>query len=99
MGAVHSAELPYQLPHFSNTTRLDGPDLKPASQLLATQMLEFCTSFAAAGVPRARGVTAWAKFQTSSDVMRLDPGKVGPFDADAEHNCRFWHTLYPEILQ
>jgi para-nitrobenzyl esterase len=99
MGAVHSAELPYQFPHFSNTTRLDGPDLKPASQLLATQMLEFWTSFAAGGVPRARGVTAWATFQTSSDVMRLDPGEVRPFDADAEHNCRFWHTLYPEILQ
>jgi para-nitrobenzyl esterase len=62
-------------------------------------MLGFWTSFAAGGVPRARGVAAWAPFHTSSDVMRLDPGKVKPFDADAEHHCRFWHTLYPEILQ
>jgi len=99
MGAVHSAELPYQFPHFSNTTRLDGPDLKPASQLLATQMLDFWTSFATGGVPHARGIVAWTSFHTSGDVMRLDPGKVKPFDADAEHNCRFWHSLYPDILQ
>jgi para-nitrobenzyl esterase len=99
MGAVHSAELPYEFPHFSNTTRLDGPDLTPPSQLLATQMLEFWTSFAAGGVPRAQGVAVWAPFQASGEVMRLDPGKVKPFDADEEHNCRFWHTLYPDLLQ
>lgn len=99
MGAVHSAELPYQFPHFSNTTRLDGPDLSPASQLLAAQMMDSWTSFAVGGAPRAQGVVAWGKFHTSSDVMRLDPGKVKLFDADAEHNCRFWHTLYPDILQ
>jgi para-nitrobenzyl esterase len=98
MGAVHSAELPYQFPHFSNTTRLDGPDLRAASQRLATQMLEFWTSFATGGVPHARGIAAWASFHTSSDVMRLEPGNVKLFDADGEHNCRFWHALYPDIL-
>lgn len=31
-------------------------------------------------------------------VVRFDPGKVGPFDAGAEHHCGFWKTLYPKIL-
>ncbi len=30
--------------------------------------------------------------------MRFDPGKVGLFDAAAEHKCSFWKTLYPNIL-
>jgi para-nitrobenzyl esterase len=31
--------------------------------------------------------------------MRFDPGKVGSFDAGAEHHCGFWKKLYPTILK
>jgi para-nitrobenzyl esterase len=99
MGAAHSAELPYQFPHFSNTTELDGPDLTPASQMLAKQMMDYWTSFASTGQPQSAISPVWIPFRSSRDVMRLEPGKLGPFDADAEHNCRFWHNLYPNILQ
>ena len=99
MGAVHSAELPYEFPHFSNTTKLDGPDLAPASQVLATQLVAYWTSFASSGSPRAADAPLWTPFRSTRDVMRLEPKKLGFFDAGSEHNCRFWHQLYPQILQ
>jgi para-nitrobenzyl esterase len=99
MGAVHFAELPYQFPHFSNTTKLDGPDLAPASQELANQILAYWTSFASTGKPHALNAPVWRSLRSHRNVMRLDPGKSGVFDADAEHNSRFWHALYPDILQ
>ena len=98
MGAVHSAELPYQFPHFSNTTKLDGPDLAPASQRLASVMMQYWTSFAATGSPRAQGAPEWARFGSPTQVMRLKPGQVGYFDAAAEHQCGLWQQLYPDRL-
>jgi para-nitrobenzyl esterase len=41
MGAVHSAELHYEFPHFSNTNRLDGLHLTAGVQKLANQMLAY----------------------------------------------------------
>jgi para-nitrobenzyl esterase len=98
MGAVHSAELPYFFPHFSNTTALDGPDLAPESQVLANQMLAYWTSFIRDGVPTAPGGREWRPFDSPEAVMRFAPGAVGEFDAGAEHNWAFWQALYPEIL-
>jgi para-nitrobenzyl esterase len=37
-------------------------------------------------------------FKRATDVMRFDPGKVGGFDAGAEHHCAFWQGLYPGAL-
>jgi para-nitrobenzyl esterase len=95
MGAVHSSELPYQFPGFSNTTRLDGPPLKLGSQRLATVMMAYWTSFAATGVPSARQSPVWTPFVSAARVMRLEPGKTDFFDASAVHHCAFWRLLYP----
>jgi para-nitrobenzyl esterase len=98
MGAVHSAELPYQFPHFSNTKKLDGPDLSLGAQLLSDQMLEYWTSFAATGMPHARNTPAWTSFKTGSHVLRLDQRRVDYFDAAAAHHCSFWQKQYPALL-
>ncbi|MFT4277336.1 MAG: carboxylesterase family protein [Rhodopseudomonas sp.] len=98
MGAVHSSELPYLFPHYDNTRALAGPDLKPASQALADQMVAYWTSFAKKGTPSAHGAPAWPQFTGDSQVLNLTPGQLGPFDASAQHHCAFWKTLYPTIL-
>lgn len=98
MGAVHSSELPYQFLHYSNTTALDGPDLAAPSQQLADQMMAYWTSFAKTGTPSAPNSPAWGTFKADGTVMKFDPGKVGNFDANAQHKCGFWKTLYPGIL-
>ncbi len=98
MGAVHSSELPYQFPHFDNTTKVAGPDLKPASKKLAAQMMSYWTSFAKTGKPYAPGSPEWGTFNDDTMVMNLEPGKVGYFNSSAAHKCAFWKTLYPEIL-
>ena len=99
MGAVHSAELPYFFPHFSNTTKVDGPDLAPASQKLADQMVEYWTSFARSSTPSSAGSPTWSMFQSSTRVMRFELGKVGEYDAGTEHRCGFWKKLYPSLTQ
>jgi para-nitrobenzyl esterase len=94
-GAVHSAELPYLFPHFSNKTVLDGPDLAPGAQRLSEQMVRYWAAFARLGRPAVKGLPAWPRFSSARDVLRLHPGKVGVFDAGAMHQCSFWRSLYP----
>jgi para-nitrobenzyl esterase len=98
MGAVHSSELPYQLPHFSNTSKVDGPALSPGVQILSDEMLSYWTSFARTGIPSVPGGIVWAPYESSSQVIKLDQGKVRYFAAAAEHHCSFWKNLYPNLL-
>ena len=98
LGAVHSAELPYLFPHFSNKTLLDGPDLGSGSQRLSGQMVRYWAAFARHGRPDAKDLPAWPQFRTLADVQRLHPDTLGPFDAGVAHQCSFWQSLYPQEL-
>jgi para-nitrobenzyl esterase len=98
MGAVHASELPYQFLHFSDTTKVDAPALAAPQQKLANQMMAFWTSFARTGVPLAQDAPPWEPFTGDQSVRRFEPGNLGYFDANHEHNCEFWKALYPSIL-
>jgi para-nitrobenzyl esterase len=95
MGAVHSSELPYQFPNFSNKSVFDGPDLGPASQRLADQMAAYWGAFARSGRPQVDGLPAWKRFRSERAVFQLDPERLGDFDAGRAHHCDFWRQLYP----
>jgi len=98
MGAVHSAELPYQFPGFSNTMKRDGPALTQSQQALAAQMMAYWTSFARTGTPVAIGAPRWLPFVGPDAVLRLEPDKTAWFDAGQAHRCDFWRALYPDLL-
>ena len=98
LGAVHSSDLNYLFPQLSNTSRIDGPDLLPDSQPLATQMQQMVASFATRGVPSASGLPTWPLFNNGSTVMRLQPGQSAIYDASAYHDCNFWRALFPKEL-
>jgi para-nitrobenzyl esterase len=61
-------------------------------------MLQYWTSFAAEGVPRARNTRAWTPFKNGTHVLRLDRGDIGYIDAATAHHCSFWQQLYPDLL-
>jgi para-nitrobenzyl esterase len=98
MGAVHAAELPYFFPHISHNSKINGPDLEPASQRLSEAMVAYWSSFAYTGRPAAAGLPAWPRYRSTADVMRFEPGEVHLFDADAAHHCGFWQRHYPDLL-
>jgi para-nitrobenzyl esterase len=98
MGAVHSSELPYLFPHFSNTTSLNGPALSAGATVLSDAMIGYWTAFARDGRPSAADQIAWTPYLTSAAVLRLDQGAIGYFDAGAAHHCAFWQKLYPALL-
>jgi para-nitrobenzyl esterase len=98
LGAVHSAELPYLFPHFSNKTVLDGPELAPGSQRLSGQMVRYWAAFAHLGRPDAKGLPVWPRFRSAANVLRLNPDTLVSFDAAAAHQCAFWQSLYPREL-
>ena len=98
LGAVHTAEMPYQFPGFSNTSVLDGPPLAAPQQALAAQMVAYWSNFARTGRPSGAGLPDWKSFNETRQALRLEPGKVGMFDASAAHQCPLWERLYPQEL-
>lgn len=98
LGAVHSSAVNYFFPNYSNTSRINAPDLKPESQKLSDQMVAYVSAFARTGKPDVKNLPAWPAYRGASDVMLWNVGKVGIYDASAHHRCAFWRGLYPEYL-
>jgi len=98
LGAVHTSEMPYQFPHFSNTSQLDGLDLAPPQQRLSKQMVAYWSAFVHSGHPAAAGGPQWQAFAKGGQALRLKPGEVGMFDAGQAHQCALWERLYPDLL-
>jgi len=96
LGAVHSSELNYFFPNYSNTTKLDGPELKPASQELSDQLVETWAQFIHSGMPVAKGLPLWPSYAESGLAMRFEPGNNRLIDPAKEFQCEFWRKLYPK---
>ncbi|MGI9143582.1 MAG: carboxylesterase family protein, partial [Fluviibacter sp.] len=102
-GPVHSSELNYFFPNFSNTSAMNAPNLPLASQLLADQMVAYWGKFAATGNPNKTGLPNWPVYNGSTgsnNVLKFIPGAVVAYDADAAHQCSaFWAntTLTPSM--
>jgi para-nitrobenzyl esterase len=99
IGAAHSTQLNYLFPNLSNTRAIDAPDLAPASQKLADQMILYWTSFARAGSPSAEGGPEWPRYSGPASVMEFEPAHVGLIDAGTRHHCAVWTALFPERLR
>jgi len=98
LGAVHSSELNYLFPNMSNTSKIDAPDLAPASQELANKLVAYWTSFAWTGKPHAVGAPTWPRYKGTDTVMLLDTGRIRAYNASKQHQCSFWKSLYPDQL-
>ena len=95
LGAVHSSELNYLFPNLSNTAAINAPDLAPASQGLANQMVAYWAQFAYTGNPNIASLPAWPPYagKKTPSVMLFKPGSVAPYNADSAHQCSaFWAT-------
>ena len=98
LGAVHTSEMPYQFPGFSNTSVLNGPPLAAPQQELARQMVAYWSSFIHKGRPAGAGLPKWERFDPSRQALKLKPAAVGMFDASGSHQCPLWERLYPQEL-
>jgi para-nitrobenzyl esterase len=98
LGAVHTSEMLYQFPGFSNTSVHDGPALTAPQQALSQQMVAYWSSFVRTGRPAGAGLPEWRTFGASHQALKLRPGAVGMFDASGTHQCPLWERLYPQEL-
>lgn len=95
LGAVHSSDLNYFFPNFSNTSRMDAPDLSSASQKVADSVVAAWASFMRTGIPTSDGLPGWLPFNVSRQTMRVAPDQVAMFDPVKQYQCSFWRSLYP----
>jgi len=98
LGAIHSAALNYFFPHYSNNSRIDAPELSPASQALANRMVKAVAAFAQTGNPNGAGLPSWPAYRGGDTVMLRDTPTSGAYDAGRYHQCDFWRQLYPADL-
>ena len=95
LGAVHSSELNYFFPHFSNNSRLDAPDLQPASHSMSELMISSWARFIRSGIPQADALPNWELFSSRGQAMRFSPDQIDIFSPAKEYRCDFWRNLYP----
>ena len=98
MGAVHSSELNYLFPKLDNTSKINAPDLSPASQILSDRMVSYWSQFVKTGVPASPEAPAWPRYKNPKSTLLLTPGSIRTYDASRAHHCDFWKKLYPEVL-
>ncbi|MBM4376674.1 MAG: carboxylesterase family protein [Deltaproteobacteria bacterium] len=98
LGSVHSSELNYLFPNLDNTSKIAAPDLGMTSQELADQMIAYWSTFVKTGEPKVNDLPAWPNYTGPASVLRLEPGNIAVYDAEAQHRCAFWKGLYPELL-
>lgn len=104
---VHSSELNYLFPNLSNTKAINAPDLAPASQALANQMVAYWAKFAYTGDPNGNALPTWLPYAGKttpfggSSVQLLDTNNnVRPYNSDNQHQCTaFWRGQYSQFLQ
>jgi para-nitrobenzyl esterase len=85
-GAAHTSELP-SLFDVAGRPPVTGPPSTDDQRRLASDMLDFWTTFARTGHPALR----WPRHGTQR--LAPGPGGIGPVDTDAEHQCAFWTQL------
>ncbi|CAM02174.1 para-nitrobenzyl esterase [Saccharopolyspora erythraea NRRL 2338] len=87
-GAQHASELQY-LFGYSGA----GAPLDPTQRALGDLMIEYWTSFARTGTPRAANGPEWPRFRSATDVLAFGDGGVRTVDLDQEHQCGFWREV------
>jgi len=77
-----------------------NPALDANQQALQNEEVATVTSFAKGGNPAAVGTPAWPTYNTSQNVLSLEPAGdsqlVTTAQMSAQHNCGFWDKLAPQ---
>ncbi|UOD50058.1 carboxylesterase family protein [Orrella daihaiensis] len=109
LGAVHSSILNYLFPNFSNTMAINAPDLPPASDELASQMIAYISRFMRGDEDFSGFPAQWNAYDgsqaspASENVLLFRPNEIKLFnaygglspDSTAGHQCAFWNSMYP----
>lgn len=98
LGAIHSSELNYIFPGFSNTAAMSAPELSVDSQRTADLMLTYFGNFARTGSPNSADLPFWELFTLNQNAMRFDSDGLSLFKPSIEYQCDFWKALYPSRL-
>ena len=91
MKAYHTSELQFLFPKFKGGQGVSHP-LNAAQEKLSDDMVDYWTSFARAGVPRAKSGGSWPKYTPAGDnVKYLDlAGSKSANGYGAGNDCALW---------